>query len=561
MSLISPIPVQASDKTIFQRDNQTSIGWWTTNDEDEPVKLTNLPDALRKLSKPLYILTEDGEYLLAQSGIAQFTSDQPTTDAIAIIAHAPAISAKQLGDASFCSDYGIRLPYMTGAMANGIASTSLVKTIARSGMLASYGAAGLTLNIVESALRELKQDLGDTPYCANLIHSPNEKGKEDATVDLFIKLGLKLVEASAYLALTPAVVRYRVHGIYKDDQGKIHTPNRIIAKASRIEVANRWFSPPPEKILQQLKGKGEITQEQMELARYIPMAQDLTMEADSGGHTDNRPAITLLPTIVAMRDRMQKEHAYLMPLRVGLAGGIATPTSAAATFAMGAAYIVTGTINQACVESGTSDLVRKMLTEAQQADVAMAPAVDMFEMGVKLQVLKRGTMFSMRANKLYEAYQSYNSVEEIPAKYQENIEKTIFRATFEQIWQDTKGFYQENDPSQITKAEQDPKHKMALMFRWYLGLSSRWANAGVVDRQADYQVWCGPAMGAFNEWTKDSFLEKTENRLASTVALNIMFGAAVTARINMIGNQGIELPALLTKVDPMAKEEIENYSL
>ena len=27
----------------------------------------------------------------------------------------------------------------------------------------------------------------------------------------------------------------------------------------------------------------------------------------------------------------------------------------------------------------------------------MAPAADMFEMGVKLQVLKRGTMFPMRA--------------------------------------------------------------------------------------------------------------------------------------------------------------------
>ena len=48
---------------------------------------------------------------------------------------------------------------------------------------------------------------------------------------------------------------------------------------------------------------------------------------------------------------------------------------------------------------------------------------------------------------------------------------------------------------------------MALVFRWYLGLSSRWANAGEPTRKVDYQVWCGPAMGAFNEWTKGSFLE------------------------------------------------------
>jgi len=38
------------------------------------------------------------------------------------------------------------------------------------------------------------------------------------------------------------------------------------------------------------------------------------------------------------------------------------------------------------------------------ADVMMAPASDMFEMGVNLQVLKRGTMFRPRGRKLYEWY-------------------------------------------------------------------------------------------------------------------------------------------------------------
>jgi NAD(P)H-dependent flavin oxidoreductase YrpB (nitropropane dioxygenase family) len=50
--------------------------------------------------------------------------------------------------------------------------------------------------------------------------------------------------------------------------------------------------------------------------------------------------------------------------------------------------------------------VREMLAQAEQADVIMAPAADMFEMGVKLQVLKRGTMFAMRAAKLYELYRA-----------------------------------------------------------------------------------------------------------------------------------------------------------
>ena len=478
-------------------------------------------------------------------------------NAIPVAAWLPPQQAARLGDLSFCRDYAIRLPYMTGAMANGIASTRLVTEIAGAGLLGSFGAAGLSVERVADAIAELQNNLAGRSFCINLIHSPNEKGKEDKLVDLFIRTGIHMVEASAYMALTPAVVRYRLHGIHRNEHGKIITPNRIIAKASRIEVASRWFSPPPDKILQSLLDSGAISADQHELARQIPMAQDLTVEADSGGHTDNRPAITLLPTMLALRDQLQSRHDYEIPLRVGAAGGIATPASAAAAYAMGAAYIVTGSINQSCVESGSSDSVRQMLAEAKQADIAMAAAGDMFEMGVKVQVLKRGTMFAMRANKLYEIYRNHNALEAIPAGEREQLEKTVFKAPLEQIWQNTREYFQVNDAAQIERAEADPRHRMALVFRWYLGLSSRWANAGIADRQADYQVWCGPAMGAFNEWTRGSFLEHPQQRRVVTVALNLMFGAVVASRIFMLRSQGIELSSGLTRIVPLAADEIE----
>ena len=131
-----------------------------------------------------------------------------------------------------------------------------------------------------------------------------------------------------------------------------------------------------------------------------------------------------------------------MPLRVGLGGGIGTPAAAAAAFAMGAAYIVTGSINQACVESGSSDRVRMMLAQTQQADVIMAPAADMFEMGVKLQVIKRGTMFPMRAGKLFELYRAYDSLEEIPAAEREwNREDHFPRQPGEHLGKDAAVFH------------------------------------------------------------------------------------------------------------------------
>ena len=145
------------------------------------------------------------------------------------------------------------------------------------------------------------------------------------------------------------------------------------------------------------------------------------------------PFRSLVPTLLALRDRMQAQYGYAEPLRVGAAGGISTPAAAAAAFAMGASYVLTGSINQACVEAGTSEAVRLMLAQAEQADVAMAPAADMFEMGVKVQVLKRGTMFPMRATRLYELYRTYSRLEEVPATERAALEKTIFRAPLDEI--------------------------------------------------------------------------------------------------------------------------------
>ncbi len=538
----------------------TGFGTWSGEQSDLENSAEGIRSCLVELEKPVFVLRDSqGLVSVTTNGHAHIAEQAESSEGLSLIGMATPLSIEQLGDESFCSDYGLRYPYMCGAMANGISSVELVEAAANIGLLASFGAGGLILPEIEKGLDRLVSTLNGKPWCVNLIYNPSEKGHEDAVVDRLLARDIHLIEASAYMALTSAVVRYRLHGIHRNAQGEIETPNRIIAKASRVEVATRWFNPPPKKLLQQLLDNGDITEEQLELAAQIPMAQDLTIEADSGGHTDNRPAISLLPTIIALRDRIQAEFKYSIPLRVGAAGGIATPASAAAAFSMGAAYIVTGTVNQACIESGTSDTVRSMLADAQQADVAMAPAVDMFEMGVELQVLKRGTLFAMRAKKLYEAYRKYDSIEAIPDGERLQLEKTIFRAALTEIWQLTHDFFQQRDPREVQRAETDPKHKMALIFRWYLGLSSRWANAGDESRQADFQIWCGPAMGAFNEWTKGSFLQQTDNRRVVTVAMNLLFGAALVSRINQLRYQGVRLPDEAINSYPLEQHVIEGY--
>lgn len=471
-------------------------------------------------------------------------------------AYVPPLLPGQLGDRAFCRDVGIRYPYLGGSMAKGISSVAMAEALGQAGMLGFFGAAGLPLAEVEAAVDRLAQK--PFPCGFNLIHSPHEPDLEAALAELYIRKNVCLVEASAFLALTLPLVRYRTHGIRRGANGEIVAPNRIIAKVSREELAEKFFSPPPEKLLRQLLDEGALTAEQVELAARIPMAQEITAEADSGGHTDNRPAIALFPTIASLASRMEEKYGYGVKLRVGLAGGIATPAAAAAAFVMGAAYIMTGSVNQACIESGTSDDVRKMLAETRQADVTMAPAADMFEMGVTVQVLKRGTMFPMRAARLYELYRAHDGLDNIPPLERDKLEKTLFRAKIDDIWNETRAYFLQRDPRQVERAGQDPKHRMALVFRWYLGQAAHWAKGGTPGRTLDYQVWCGPAMGAFNEWAAGSFLEAPEQRRVATVARNILFGAAVLIRANILRYQDMQVPDDFS-VAPLEDTQIKEY--
>ena len=497
--------------------------------------------ALLNLAEPVYLANKSGEL-----GVAQ----QLAGSGEEVVAFAQALLPEDLGDPVFKAHHGVKYAYHGGAMANGIASVELVIALGKAGFLCSFGAAGLVPDVVENAIRRIQAELPNGPYAVNVIHAPAEEALERGAVERCLKMGVDTVEASAFLGLTEHIVRYRAAGLSRNADGSIKIGNKIIAKVSRTEVARRFMEPAPDKLLDKCIEKGYITAAQAELAKQVPMADDITAEADSGGHTDNRPFLTLLPSIIALRNEIQAERNYPTPLRVGAGGGIGTPEAALAAFDMGAAYIVVGSVNQSCIEAGASEHTRKLLSTAEMADVTMAPAADMFEMGVKLQVLKRGTMFPMRAQKLYDLYVSYDSIEAIPTAEREKIEQQVFRANLDDIWAGTIDFFRERDPEMLERAMNNPKRKMALIFRWYLGLSSRWSNTGEKGREMDYQIWAGPALGAFNSWVKGTQLEDYRNRKAAEVALVLLNGAAYLQRVNQLKLQGVELTTELASFTP-----------
>jgi len=496
---------------------------------------------LRALDKPCYIIQDNNSLSINNEGCE---------DVSKITAYVPPMIPEQLGDPAFKAFYGVKYAYMTGAMANGISSEELVIALGQQNILASFGSGGLDLPRVEVAIKRIQQALPNGPYVFNFIHNPSEPAIEQGTIDLYLKYGVHIIEAAAFFSLTPSLVYYRAKGLQKDAQGAIQINNKIIAKVSRREVATVFMQPAPEDILNKLIAQGLLTQAEAQLAMQVPMADDITVEADSGGHTDNRPLVSLLPSVIALRDDIQAQRQYPVEVRVGAGGGVGTPDAALACYMMGAAYIVTGSVNQSCVEAGASEHTRKLLAQAGMADVVMAPASDMFERGIKLQVLKKGTLFPMRAQKLYDLYMTYDGLADIPPAELEKVEKQILQNSVDTIWQQTVEFFQKRDPSIIEKAQNNPKKQMALVFRWYLGLSSRWSNAGVAGREFDYQIWSGPAMGAFNDWVASTYLNDYKKRHVVDVAEHLMYGAAYQYRIQVLKGQGLYLPSLYQRYIP-----------
>jgi trans-AT polyketide synthase/acyltransferase/oxidoreductase domain-containing protein len=450
------------------------------------------------------------------------------------------INAQALGSREFRESYNLEYAYYAGSMVRGISSKEMVVRMGRAGMMCFLGSGSMPFPELEDSIRYIQAKLAQGgAYGVNLLHNPNDSLREEQAVDILLKQNVQHIEASAFMSVTPALVKFHAKGLKRESGGKIVKTNKILAKLSRPEVAEAFLSPAPESFLKKLLIEGKITEEEAELSRYVPVADDVCVEADSGGHTDGGVAIVLLPTIMRLRDNLCNRYKYEHKVCIGLAGGIGTPEAAAAAFIMGADFIATGSINQCTVEAGTSDSVKDLLQDADIQDMEYAPAGDMFELGAKVQVFKKGIFFPARANKLFDLYRKYNSIDEIDEKTKQLIQDKYFKRRFNDIYEDCKVYFNKLGTVDIQRAEQNSKHKMALIFRWYFGYSNNLALKGIEENKVDYQINCGPALGAFNQWVKGTELENWRNRHVDEIALKIIHATSevLESRCNLFINR------------------------
>ncbi|MGY0058375.1 ACP S-malonyltransferase [Streptomyces sp. LZ34] len=430
------------------------------------------------------------------------------------------LAAEDLGARGFRERYGLRYAYLAGSLHGGVSGTEMLTRLGKAGGMGFFGTGGLRPAEIEDGLRAVIAALGDDgPFGANLLYRHDSPEAELALVDLFLRLGIRTVEASGFLQITPALVKYRLKG------------GRVLAKVSRADMARAFLSPPPRAVLDRLREQGQIGE--AEIARYgsRPVADDLCVEAD-GWRPDAGSLATLLPTVTRLRDALDAGGPRV---HVGAAGGIGTPEAAAAAFLLGAEFVITGSVNQSTVQAATSEPVRRMLQEAEVHDVDSAPWSEEFEIGGRVRSLKRGVFQPARAAKLHDLWRRHDAFEELDAATREQIENTYLRRSFDSVWAELSSALREADPRELARAEGSAKHRMALVFRWYLDRCARFAVAGDPDRRVDYAVHCGPAMGAFNEWVRGTDLEDWRGRHVDVVADRIMSGAARVLRDRFTG--------------------------
>ncbi|MBW4720369.1 PfaD family polyunsaturated fatty acid/polyketide biosynthesis protein [Saccharothrix sp. SC076] len=432
---------------------------------------------------------------------------------------------ESLGDAAFRADYGVRWSYLTGSMFRGIASVRLVERMGRAGLLGFFGAGGLRYDEVVAAVRALGSSPGPGRFGVNLLAMPDHPALEARLADLYVREGVRYVEAAGFTDVTAPLVRFRFAGARFAADGTPVAARHLVAKVSRPEVAAAFLRPPPPAVLAALVRDGALSREEARAAERLPVAGDLCAEADSAGHTDARSALTLVPDLALLRDRVAAEHGYAKRIRVGAAGGLGTPAAVAAAFVLGADFVVTGSVNQATPEAGTSDLVKDMLAAAGVQDTAYAPAGDVFESGARVQVLRRGTMFAARANQLHQLYQRYGSWEEVPEQVRAGVERHTFRRPFAEVWRETTRHHRETGRAGLVE-HADPKRRMALAFRWYFAHTTAAALRGDPAERAGFQVHTGPAIGAFNRLVAGTGLADWRLRHVDVIAELLMRGAA-----------------------------------
>ena len=431
-----------------------------------------------------------------------------------LLGYLPPCRPAYLGSRTFQQAVGASRAWVVGGMALGIGSVSLVQAAAAAGCLGFYGAAGVPLVQVEVAA----MTLGGAPRVGiNLAHHP-DPARDDAVVDICLRAGVARIEASAFLRPTLPVVRFRFAGRAGQP------PRQVLAKCSREEVAARWLAPPTTALLREAVASGALSAEDAAWAARHRLADALIAEGSSGGHTDGWPLVALVPAFRALAAASAVPSGA--PVWIGAAGGLGTPAALVAALALGADFLVGGSVHQACTESGVSDAVRAALAALSLADVVQIPAVDRLHTGARVQVVRN--RFARAALRMERLLLRHPDLLTAPPEAQRWVEDAL-GCSLNAAWEAASARLAERDPALLAHALSTPQARSEVVVQGWLARAARQVGQPDAD-PADVQIWCSPAMGAFNVWSRQVGLQSPETRTFAAVSSALLEGACRLVR-------------------------------
>ncbi|CCH31901.1 ACP S-malonyltransferase [Actinosynnema sp. NPDC047251] len=389
-----------------------------------------------------------------------------------VIPHRPA-AAGAPGSAALRADYGVRHACLAGSLDHGVTSPALVRRLSDAGLLGFHGTRGLAVDAVRRALDELR-------HVARYGMAWPTGVDEPAIADLYLAHGVRHVEvAGAHAGVSPDLVRFR----FADG------PRQVLVRVADPATAARFLKPADPAVLRALVAEGRLTARDASAAAGLPVATDIAVERDW-------PAV--LPAVPKAGGA-----------RVGVAG-VGTPSAVAAAFTLGADFVLTTTVNQATPEAATSDAAKDLLAALDVADTRDAPDPDLFELGGRAPVARKGTLYAARAERLYRLYLRHDRIEDVPAADRAELERTHFGRPLDEVW------------SGLGVRARDDRHRLALVFAAYCREATAAALAGVAGQRLNYRVPSGPDVGAFNGFAAGTPLAHWRARHPDLIAEELM---------------------------------------
>ena len=104
--------------------------------------------------------------------------------------------------------------------------------------------------------------------------------------------------------LVPRAIGLRRPLIAPGWDGTIQIPHRVLAKAPRPEVAEQFLSSAPPSPLRRLVENRKLTRAEAEIAQFILMADDICVEADSGGHRNRGVLLSCFGTPIRFNPKI-----------------------------------------------------------------------------------------------------------------------------------------------------------------------------------------------------------------------------------------------------------------